>query len=56
MFRRIICLVSFVLLLGLSSTARGQGEFVAGADLSVLKVIEDAGNVYREGGVVKDPL
>lgn len=55
MCKKMVCLMTFVLLLGLSSTARGQ-EFVAGADLSVLKVIEDAGNVYREAGEVKDPL
>lgn len=55
MCKKMVCLMTFVLLLGLSSTARGQ-EFVAGADMSVVKVIEDAGNVYREAGEVKDPL
>lgn len=31
-------------------------DFVKGADISLLKRIEDAGGVYREQGKVKDPL
>src|SRR5262245_35978645 len=57
MFRRILSLVFIGALFGANlDCALAAADFIAGADVSHLKFFEDRGVVYREGGVVRDPL